>query len=86
MKEDLLDYYCNAFIEKLAGSNTSIRNFTIKFDRLFNLDTGTGVYIFKRLIALKRIMVDMDKKIDLNDSTQSIKIVQQSLLKRVGVL
>ncbi|SNX54446.1 TnsA endonuclease C-terminal domain-containing protein [Thermoanaerobacterium sp. RBIITD] len=80
------DYYCNAFIEKLAGSSTSIRDFTTQFDRLFNLDTGSGVYIFKRLIALKRIMVDMNKKIDLNDSTQSIEIVQQSLPERVGVL
>ncbi len=80
------DYYCNAFVEKLAGSNTSIRDFTTQFDRLFNLDTGSGVYIFKRLIALKRIMVDMNKKIDLNDSTQSIEIAQQSLPERVGVL
>ena len=80
------DYYCNAFVEKLAGSNTSIRDFATRFDRLFNLDTGSGVYIFKRLIALKRIMVDMNKKIDLNDSTQSIEIAQQSLPERVGVL
>jgi len=80
------DYYCNAFVEKLAGSNTSIRDFTTQFDRLFNLDTGSGVYIFKRLIALKRIMVDMNKKIDINDSTQSIEIAQQSLPERVGVL
>jgi hypothetical protein len=81
-----VDYYCNAFIEKLAGSNTSIRDFTTQFDRLFNLDTGSGLYIFKRLIALKRIMMDMNKKIDLNDSTQSIEIVQQSLPERAGVL
>ena len=80
------DYYCNAFVEKLAGSNTSIRDFATRFDRLFNLDTGSGVYIFKRLIALKRIMVDMNKKIDINDSTQSIEIAQQSLPERVGVL
>jgi hypothetical protein len=81
-----VDYYCNAFIEKLAGSNTSIRDFVTQFDRLFNLDTGSGVYIFKRLIALKRIMVDMNKKIDLNDSTQNIQIIQQSLPERVGIL
>jgi hypothetical protein len=84
--DEEVDYYCNAFIEKLAGSNTSIRNFTVQFDRLFNLDAGTGVYIFKRLIALKRIMVDMNKKIDLNDSTQSIEIIKQSLPERVRIL
>lgn len=60
--DEEVDYYCNAFVEKLAGNSTSIRNFTTQFDRLFNLDTGSGVYIFKRLIALKRIMVDMNKK------------------------
>jgi hypothetical protein len=84
--DEEVDYYCNAFIEKLAGSNTSIRDFATRFDRLFNLDTGSGVYIFKHLIALKRIMVDMNKKIDLNDSTQSIEIIKQSLPGRVGIL
>ena len=84
--DEEVNYYCYAFIEKLAGSNTSIRNFTVHFDRLFNLDTGTGIYIFKRLIALKKIMVDMDKKIDLNDSTRSIEIINHSLTERVRVL
>lgn len=84
--DEEVNYYCYAFIEKLAGSNTSVRDFATRFDRLFNLDTGSGVYIFKHLIALKRIMVDMNKKIDLNDSTQSIEIIKQSLPGRVGIL
>lgn len=83
--DEELDYYCNIFIDKLGGSNTSIRDFTTRFDRAFNIENGSGLFIFKRLLALKRIAVNLDKKIDLNDTTQTIQIVKQSMSEWVGV-
>lgn len=63
-----------AFLYRLSESSKSIRSITLDFDRDYNLDAGTGLFLFRYLIASKKIKVDMDRPIDLNNSAQTIVI------------
>lgn len=53
-------------IFKLMNSPNAVREITALFDDEFQLEKGTGLYLFKYLIATKRIKVDMDQKININ--------------------
>lgn len=54
-------------IFKLMNSPNAVREITALFDDEFQLEKGTGLYLFKYLIATKRIKVDMDEKININN-------------------
>lgn len=43
-----------------------IRNVLSEFDKKMKQDNGTALSLFKYLIASKQLIVDMDKKIDIN--------------------
>lgn len=53
-------------LQNLDGSSNKVRNITSLFDKNYNLDAGTGLFLFKYLIASKKIIVNMDKKINVN--------------------
>ena len=50
----------------LVDSSDTVRRITSNLDDEFQLEKGTGLYLFKYLIATKKIKVDMDEKIDIN--------------------
>lgn len=50
----------------LSDSSDTVRSITSNLDDEFQLEKGTGLYLFKYLIATKSIQVDMEKKIDIN--------------------
>lgn len=50
----------------LMDSSDTVRRITSNLDDEFQLEKGTGLYLFKYLIATKSIQVDMEKKIDIN--------------------
>ena len=47
-----------------------IRKITNDFDMEQNMESGTGLLVFKHLLARRIIRVDMDKKIDINKTPQ----------------
>lgn len=53
-------------ILKLMNSSNTVREIIAEFDNEFQLEKGTGLYIFKYLIATKSIKVDMEQKININ--------------------
>jgi TnsA endonuclease C terminal./TnsA endonuclease N terminal. len=55
---------------KLKDNEMPIRKITSHFDKELNLDSGTGLYLFKYLIGSKQIKVNMDEKIDVNKSAK----------------
>lgn len=57
---------CSKFLEDAENSIRAMRVFTKDFDIGNALKAGTGVYIFKYLIAARIIELNMDKPIDLN--------------------
>lgn len=72
--QDELVYLSNALIERLIDNQHSIREITADFDKEFNYDSGTGLYVFKFLIASKQIGLDMTKQIDINATNPIIEV------------
>ena len=58
LSQELLNY--------LQNNDNVVRKTTAYFDTKIKLPTGTGLFLFKYLIASKSIAVDMNKEIDVN--------------------
>lgn len=70
-----------AFLHRLSQSAESIRKTAQKFDKDYGLDPGTGMFLFRHLIAVKRIKVNMDEPIDLSCPAYSIEITDVAARK-----
>lgn len=57
---------CGEFLDYVSLSNLSIRKIAKDFEVKNSLKQGTGIFIFKYLIAARVIQFDMNKVIDLN--------------------
>jgi hypothetical protein len=66
MPETSKDELSQLLLHNLDGNSSKIRNITSRFDNDYNFDPGTGLFLFKYLIATKRIIVNMDEKININ--------------------
>lgn len=75
-QEDMM-YMSGVLIERLVDSTHSIRKITSDFDKEFNYESGTGLFVFKFLIASKQIDIDMMSPIDINTGSPEICIKQQ---------
>lgn len=70
-----------AFLHRLSQSAESIRKTALEFDKDYGLDPGTGMFLFRHLIAVKRIKVNMDEPIDLNCPAYSVEITDVAARK-----
>lgn len=61
-----MQFMCNALIDKIEKNIKVMREIICEYDEEFNFEAGTGLFIFKYLIATKQLKVDMNKKIDIN--------------------
>ena len=76
-QEDIIDL-SGELTERLRDRKNSIRKITSEFDEEFGFQSGTGLFVFKFLIASKQIIIDMTHPIDINSSKPEIKIASQS--------
>lgn len=83
---DELCFLCDSYIEMMKISSESIRYFNRRFDKEFNLTSGTGLYIFKYLIATKRVSVDMNSDIDINVLDTDLQIIDKKFNEEGKVL
>ncbi|MBC2579590.1 TnsA endonuclease N-terminal domain-containing protein [Clostridium sp. DJ247] len=58
--------------EKVVNSDLSFTEISDYIDVEMNLDEGTSLFVIKHLIARKNIEIEMDKKINLNQSARLI--------------
>lgn len=72
--EDELADLLDALLYRFIDSQKSIKNIISGFERDYTLDAGMGLFLFKRLIAEKRISLDMDRPININQTCKSIYI------------
>lgn len=68
--DDLFDGILYRFID----NKQSIKNIIAGFEKDYSLDVGMGLLLFKRLVADKRIILDMDKPINLSQTGEVIYI------------
>ncbi|MFT4413351.1 TnsA endonuclease C-terminal domain-containing protein [Fredinandcohnia humi] len=75
--KDDISYLTQILMESFYKNTKAIREITSSFDVQLNLEAGSGLLLFKHLLATKQIKIDMDKKIDLNQSAEVLEIVLQ---------
>ncbi len=71
---DLIDGLLYRFI----SNKYNIKNIISGFEKDYSLDAGTGLLLFKHLVADKRIILDMDKPINLSQTGKSFYIPEIS--------
>lgn len=59
-------------IDSIFKSNQAIRSIMSRFDKDYNLESGSALFLFKHMIAIKKVIVDMDKDIDVNANGKDI--------------
>ena len=59
-------------VEWLDSSHKSVRDVTNALDSQFNLDPGSGLLLFRHLIANKQVLVNMDERIDLGKTVNQV--------------
>ena len=69
-------------MQRLLGTNDSIRNITNEYDKDTHLPMGSGVTLFYHLLAQKIVIINMLKPIDLEQPI-SIITVDESKVKKV---
>lgn len=73
--QDLTD----AFLYRISESDETIRKTILSFEQDYNFDSGKGILFFKYLIAKRKIIIDMDKPINLNDKRTTLSINNKTL-------
>jgi hypothetical protein len=63
-----------AFMERINDNPKTMRTILMDFDKDYTLENGTALYIFKHLIADKKIKVDMNQEISLNKPSNQLII------------
>ena len=53
-KEEMI-YLCDVLLEKMTESSQTIRKITADIDKEYKLQTGTGLFVFKHLIATREL-------------------------------
>lgn len=64
----------DGLLYRFYDSKGSIKKIISGFEKDYSLDAGTGLLLFKHLIAGKRIILDFDKRINLNQTVKSMYI------------
>lgn len=72
-----ISYLTNILIQMVKGSHLPIRKITSDFDDEINATAGTGLLLFKHLIAKKVFIVNMNEKIDINKSAKNFVLVNE---------
>lgn len=70
--------YLDGLLYRIHDSKGSIKKIISGFEKDYSLDVGTGLLLYKHLIASKRIILDMNKRINLNQISESVYIPETS--------
>lgn len=68
---------------RFSKSDWSIRDILIGYEQDYDLDKGTGLLLFKYMVANKRVLVDMDKPISISNNSSTLMF---PTLKTEGVV
>ena len=78
LSREEFDDLLNGLLYRLIDNQQNIREIISRFEKDYSLDAGAGLLLFKHLIAGKRIALDMDKPINLNESGSSLRLPEIS--------
>ncbi|WP_252244011.1 TnsA endonuclease C-terminal domain-containing protein [Clostridium sp. ZBS14] len=69
-------------LDSMLDSDQAIRLIMSRFDKDYNLESGSALFLFKHMIATKKIIVDMDKEIDINATGKDVILEIRNRLER----
>ncbi|WP_026881728.1 heteromeric transposase endonuclease subunit TnsA [Clostridium akagii] len=72
------------YIKRTIDTDNSVRKVSSIFDKDMNLSKGTGIAIFKHLLARKIILTDLSKSIDI-DTKMDIDLSENILHKEFNI-
>lgn len=78
LSKDDFDELLDALLYRLIDNQQNIRKIISEFEKDYSLDAGVGLLLFKHLIAGRRIVVNIDKPINLNESGSSLRLPEIS--------
>lgn len=73
------------YINRIIDSKKSIRYYSSKFDKDMCLEPGTGLSIFKHLLARKKIRIDLSVPFNPDNITE-VTLVNEENLKEVHII
>jgi len=73
-----LDDLIDGLLYRTVDNKQSIKKIILEYEKDYSLDAGTGLLLFKHLVAHKRIILDMDKPVNLNQTGKLINIPEIS--------
>lgn len=85
-KQEEIVYMGSVLLERLIDNSFPIRKVAVDFDKEFNYESGTGLFVFKFLVASKQIDIDMMNPIDINAANPNVHIKQQNRKEEVKVI
>lgn len=65
-----------SFLSDWSNFNGSLLENLKAFDRKYNFEVGTGISLYKSALARKFLAINMNNKIDLNESVENIKVLK----------
>lgn len=71
LTEKELQLVCGALKDNIIRRNEVVAKILSEFDFEYNYQSGTGLYLFKYLIASKKLTVDMKNEININKLSSS---------------
>lgn len=86
LQQEEVEYMASVLLEKIMNSPLPIRKVATDFDKEFNHESGIGLFLFKFLVASKRIDIDMMHPININEANPNIHIRQISRKEEVKVI
>jgi hypothetical protein len=72
--EGQIESELHLLMEMMSGGDGTIRNVIERFENKSQCEQGKGLLLFKHLLATKRIMIDMDKPFDMNQTTNQVEV------------
>ena len=85
-QQEEIVYMGSVLLERLIDNSFPIRKVAVDFDKEFNYESGTGLFVFKFLVASKQIDIDMMNPIDINAANPNIDIKQKNRKVEVKVI
>lgn len=75
LTEQEMNQYAERLIDDLSSSNVTVQSILSAFDRQLKVEVGTGLLIFRYLIASRRIQINMDVEVNLRGTPTEMGII-----------
>ncbi|NRD76571.1 TnsA endonuclease C-terminal domain-containing protein [Bacillus sp. BRMEA1] len=85
IKDKMQGFLKNRLVDMIGNSETKqINEILSMFDNEFNIDQGTGIAIYKHLLARKILSVNMNEAISFNQPCNSVQILTRTEVDNNG--